>query len=387
MSDVIKIAAVKDSYGDEVMVKSHAAAIKVNDEYTLATKLVEVVQGINARAKKTDLKVAKDELSGEIDSLRDELSENINTTKNDLQTKITTLDDELHADIESLETSMNESISDSYSELSDSIAGIDAKLDAHLVEQEENFDAIHEELSGKVETSDYNATLEQLNAELALRAKSTDVTTEINAAIDGLINGAPDTYNTLQEIATYITEHEDVVESLNAAIGAKADKTEVEALQVIINALGALASKDVVTAADLDVELAGAIENIGDKADISTLDAVRSELERQINSAKSESEQSVARVETELTAAINAKADDATIQAALNGLGDMASKDTVSESDLDDALKAKIEAGASGGSNSGGSFTLSDGSDEDSWEPGNLVFVYRTEPKDDLTIE
>ena len=49
-------------------------------------------------------------------------------------------------------------------------------------------------------------------------------------AIAKLINGAPSTLDTLKEIADVMTEHIDVVEALEAAIGKKADGTETTSL-------------------------------------------------------------------------------------------------------------------------------------------------------------
>ncbi|MCM1258411.1 MAG: hypothetical protein NC307_11235, partial [Roseburia sp.] len=49
--------------------------------------------------------------------------------------------------------------------------------------------------------------------------------------IAGLINGAPETLDTLKEIADAMTENNNVVEALNAAIGQKADAAEFETLQ------------------------------------------------------------------------------------------------------------------------------------------------------------
>lgn len=45
----------------------------------------------------------------------------------------------------------------------------------------------------------------------------------IQEKIDDLIGGAPGTYDTLKEIADYITAHEEVAEALNQAIISKAD--------------------------------------------------------------------------------------------------------------------------------------------------------------------
>lgn len=56
------------------------------------------------------------------------------------------------------------------------------------------------------------------------------VDTKISAAIDELIGGAPETYNTLKEIADFIAEHQDVADSINAAIGDKVDKVEGKGL-------------------------------------------------------------------------------------------------------------------------------------------------------------
>lgn len=53
--------------------------------------------------------------------------------------------------------------------------------------------------------------------------------------IADLIGGAPETYNTLKEIADYIGEHEEVSTALNDAIGNKADKTTVETLTTTVN--------------------------------------------------------------------------------------------------------------------------------------------------------
>ena len=57
-----------------------------------------------------------------------------------------------------------------------------------------------------------------------------NVDSKISVAIDGLIGGAPETYDTLKEIADYIDAHEDVVTALNAAIGNKVDKEEGKGL-------------------------------------------------------------------------------------------------------------------------------------------------------------
>lgn len=56
------------------------------------------------------------------------------------------------------------------------------------------------------------------------------VDSKISAAIDALIDGAPETYNTLKEIADYIETHEEAAAALNAAIGNKVDKVDGKGL-------------------------------------------------------------------------------------------------------------------------------------------------------------
>lgn len=57
-----------------------------------------------------------------------------------------------------------------------------------------------------------------------------NVDAKISAAIDALVGGAPETYDTLKEIADYISTHEDVSDALTAAIGGKVDKEEGKGL-------------------------------------------------------------------------------------------------------------------------------------------------------------
>lgn len=72
--------------------------------------------------------------------------------------------------------------------------------------------------------------LTNIIAELANLPTDTGIDSKISAAIDELIDDAPETYNTLKEIADYIADHEDVVTALNEAIGNKVDKEEGKGL-------------------------------------------------------------------------------------------------------------------------------------------------------------
>lgn len=91
--------------------------------------------------------------------------------------------------------------------------------------------------NGENTTVTYNGTEMTLTAALAaIYASLTSLPTgdgidsKISAAIDGLIGGAPETYDTLKEIADYIAEHQDVADALSAAVGGKVDKVEGKGL-------------------------------------------------------------------------------------------------------------------------------------------------------------
>lgn len=73
------------------------------------------------------------------------------------------------------------------------------------------------------------------------RPTTTAMNTAISTAISDLVDGAPATYDTLKEIADYIGSHQDVVDSLNAAIGGKADKATTLAGYGITDAMTATA--------------------------------------------------------------------------------------------------------------------------------------------------
>ena len=120
-------------------------------------------------------------------------------------------------------------------------------------------------LDGKAAASHTHAQADVTGLEDALTARPTTdaMNSAISAAISELIGGAPETYNTLKEIADYIDAHQDVVDALNASIGSKADASVVATLQETVttikavtdslnDSLGALATKDSVAESDLD---------------------------------------------------------------------------------------------------------------------------------------
>ena len=81
-------------------------------------------------------------------------------------------------------------------------------------------------LAGKANSSHTHAQADVTGLADALTARPTTeaMNTAISTAISGLIDGAPETYDTLKEIATYISTNETAMDALNEAIGKKANK-------------------------------------------------------------------------------------------------------------------------------------------------------------------
>lgn len=99
-----------------------------------------------------------------------------------------------------------------------------------------------------------SAALAQIATSVSDIPTGENVDAKISAAIDELIGGAPETYDTLKEIAEYILNHEDVVQTLNDAIGSKVDKEEgkglsaedfTSVLKAKLDALPAITAADV----------------------------------------------------------------------------------------------------------------------------------------------
>ncbi len=109
-------------------------------------------------------------------------------------------------------------------------------------------------------TTTLASKLSEMITAINARAKTTDMETAIADAVSALRTelmgeGVPEAYDTFVEFANYISEHQKVSDALTAAIGNKADKSTVTALQNTINALGALAQKNKVSEDDLDDSL------------------------------------------------------------------------------------------------------------------------------------
>lgn len=107
---------------------------------------------------------------------------------------------------------------------------------------------------------DENTTVAAKIAEIVTainaRAKTTEVESMISELKQEMLGDTPvEAYNTFTELAAYISEHQEAADALTAAIGNKADKSTVTAIQETLNGLGSLATKSTVSESDLDAAL------------------------------------------------------------------------------------------------------------------------------------
>ena len=106
------------------------------------------------------------------------------------------------------------------------------------------------------ETTTLTAKLAEMMADIAALPTQSMITASIAALRTELMgDGVPEAYDTFKELADYIETHQEAADALTAAIGEKADKSAVEAIQATINSLGALASKSTVEESDLSPAL------------------------------------------------------------------------------------------------------------------------------------
>lgn len=95
------------------------------------------------------------------------------------------------------------------------------------------------------------AALAQILADITALPKDSDVDSKITAAIGNLVNGAPETGDTLKELFDLIGNNSDAMDTLNAAIG---NKASTEALNAAVARITALETKKVAES-DLDTAL------------------------------------------------------------------------------------------------------------------------------------
>ena len=159
----------------EMMVKTTAANVYVDDSTTLASKLSSIIADIATKASTSDLN------SG--------LATKANVSHTHAQSEVTGLTDALAA--------------------------------------KASTKALTEGLATKADASHTHAQSEVtgLTDALALLAAKTEVTSAIDALRQEMLGDTPvEAYNTFTELAAYIAEHKEAADALTAAVGNKADK-------------------------------------------------------------------------------------------------------------------------------------------------------------------
>lgn len=99
-----------------------------------------------------------------------------------------------------------------------------------------------------------SAALADIIASVSALPTTNEVTEQVNTAISNLVSGAPETADTLKELADLIDENKDAMDLLNSAIGGKVDKEKgkglsandfTDELKAVLEALPAITSDDV----------------------------------------------------------------------------------------------------------------------------------------------
>ena len=108
------------------------------------------------------------------------------------------------------------------------------------------------------------AKLTEMITSLNGKATKEEMDQAISTAITNLVNGAPETFDTLKEIADYLATHQDEYTALLSVVGNKVEKENGKGLSTndftnsyksVLDGLGALASKSTVSMTDLSSDV------------------------------------------------------------------------------------------------------------------------------------
>ena len=194
----------------EMMVKTTAANVYVDDSTTLAAKLSSIISDIATKASTSDLN------SG--------LATKANVSHTHAQSEVTGLTDALaaKASTKALTEGLATKADASHTHAQSDITGLTDALAAKA-----STTALTEGLAKKADASHTHAQsdITGLTDALALLAAKTEVTSAIDALRQEMLGDTPvEAYNTFTELAAYIAEHKEAADALTAAVGNKADK-------------------------------------------------------------------------------------------------------------------------------------------------------------------
>lgn len=162
------------------------------------------------------------------------------------------------------------------------------KLEGQIHDLLVKADAENTAVTWKEQQTTLAAALADIFTSITALPTTDGVDAKISTAISGLIGGAPETYDTLKEVADYIESHKSVETALNAAIGNKVDKVEGKGLSTEdfttalktalegLNGLGLTAEKVAAWDGKADKAVATAAANgLMSKEDKAKLDGLR----------------------------------------------------------------------------------------------------------------
>lgn len=203
----------------------------LDDNTKLSPKIADMISAINLREKITDHNADVAALNESIDTKVADAIHNSDVKVSDMKTYV----DENVATI-------NASMEASHTAINDSIEAANANI--ALRAKQADVDAAISNLSNSVDTK------------LADKASTEYVDTKVSDLKQEILGDLPvEAYDTFTELASYISEHQELSDSLTEAIETKANKTDVDA------ALSLKANQT-----DVDIALAGKV-NTSDLVD------------------------------------------------------------------------------------------------------------------------
>lgn len=135
------------------------------------------------------------------------------------------------------------------------VEDVEAGLAAHTHEIAD-VTGLQPALDAKADKKDFDG-LKALVGELPEGATASNVVGYVDEKVAALVGSAPDALDTLQELAAAIKNDANVVDTLNSAIGQKADQTALEALQQLVETNKGEADAVDTRVSDLEALLAG----------------------------------------------------------------------------------------------------------------------------------
>ena len=135
------------------------------------------------------------------------------------------------------------------------IEALEAELAAHTHEIAE-VNGLQDALNAKADKDAFDA-LAALVGELPEATDATTVVGYVDKKVADLVGTAPEALDTLQELAAALKNDAGVVDTLNAAIGQKADQSALEALQQLVETNKGAADAVDTRVSDLEALLAG----------------------------------------------------------------------------------------------------------------------------------